>query len=251
MKLTFFGHASTCVEFPGTVLLTDPILRRRVAALRWTAALPPPAQWAHADAVLISHLHLDHCDLPSLGRLGHARTLLVPGGAEPFLRRRGFRNVIGLRPGSTTEIAGVTIAAIEARHDGRRYPLGHHAPAVGYLVTAAAGSVYFAGDTDLFAGMADLAGSCDVALLPVWGWGRSLGDGHLDPARAAEAVARIRPALAVPIHWGALRPMWEFRAPSPQPAHDFAAHARAGAPLTEVRVLRPGASTEWLRRFAV
>jgi len=245
MRVTFFGHASTCIELSETMLLTDPILRRRVGALRWTVASPPQAQWAQAHAVLISHLHLDHCDLPSLDRLGHARTLLVPGGAEPFFRRRGFRKVVGLLPGSAISIAGVTITAVEARHDGRRYRLGPHAPAVGYLIAAAAGSVYFAGDTDLFAGMQDLTGRCDVALLPVWGWGRSLGDGHLDPVRAAEAVARIRPALAVPIHWGALRPVWECRTPSPQPADDFAAHARTADVPTEVRVLRPGTSTEW------
>jgi L-ascorbate metabolism protein UlaG (beta-lactamase superfamily) len=245
MKLTFFGHASACVELSDTTLLTDPILRRRVSALRWTAALPPREQWAHADAALISHLHLDHCDLPSLARLGHSRTLVVPSGAEPLLRRRGFRNVIGLSPGSTTQVAGVTITAVEAKHDGRRFPVGREVPAVGYLVTAANGSVYFAGDTDLFAGMTDLAGRCDVALVPVWGWGRSIGDGHLDPVRAAEAVARIRPALAVPIHWGTLRPMWDVRPPSPQPAQDFAAHAQAEALPTEVRVLRPGGSTNW------
>ena len=43
-----------------------------------------------------------------------------------------------------------------------------------------------------------------MALLPVWGWGPSLGPGHLDPLRAAEAVARVRPRVAVPVHWGTL-----------------------------------------------
>ena len=245
MRLTFFGHASTCIEFSDTVLLTDPILRPRVGPLRWTVAAPRRTQWSRAHAVLISHMHLDHCHLPSLARLGHSRTLLVPSGAEPFFRRHGFRNVVGLRPGCPTAIAGVTITAVEARHDGRRYRLGPPMPAVGYLVTAATGSVYFAGDTDLFPGMHDLAGRCDVALLPVWGWGRSIGDGHLDPHRAAEAVARIRPALAIPIHWGSLRPMWDVRKPRRQPPYDFAAQVQSRGLPSEVRVLRPGTTTEW------
>ena len=34
------------------------------------------------------------------------------------------------------------------------------------------------------------------------GWGSKVGPGHLDPARAVEAVERLRPKLAIPIHWG-------------------------------------------------
>ncbi len=63
--------------------------------------------------------------------------------------------------------------------------------------------MYVAGDTDLFDGMTAL-GPVDVALLPVWGWGPSLGPGHLTPQRAAEAVKRVRPRIAVPVHWGTL-----------------------------------------------
>ena len=72
--------------------------------------------------------------------------------------------------------------------------------------------VYAAGDTDLFDGMAGLP-SPDVALLPVWGWGPTLGPGHLDPVRAAEAVARLRPRVAVPVHWGTFALAGLVRAP--------------------------------------
>ena len=68
-------------------------------------------------------------------------------------------------------------------------------------------SIYFAGDTDLFDGMSEL-GPVDVGLIPIWGWGPGLGGGgHLDPARAAEAVARIEPGLVIPIHWGTYFPI--------------------------------------------
>ena len=66
--------------------------------------------------------------------------------------------------------------------------------------------VYFAGDTDLFDGMADLA-PVDVALLPIWGWGPTMGPGHMDPARAAQAAALLRARLAIPIHWGTYYPI--------------------------------------------
>ena len=66
--------------------------------------------------------------------------------------------------------------------------------------------VYFAGDTDIFDGMADLA-PVDVALLPIWGWGPTMGPGHMDPARAAQAAALLQARLAIPIHWGTYYPI--------------------------------------------
>ena len=58
----------------------------------------------------------------------------------------------------------------------RRRPFGVAAEPVGYLVGGSR-TAYFAGDTDLFPGMSDLRGRVDVALLPVWGWGPSVGGG--------------------------------------------------------------------------
>ena len=111
-----------------------------------------------------------------------------------------------LPSGRTTGVGPVRVTATPAVHDGRRDRHGPQAEAVGYLMTGSS-SVYFAGDTDLFAGMADLRGETgiDVALLPVSGWGLTLGDGHMGAVEAAEAVALLRPRLAVPVHWGTLR----------------------------------------------
>ena len=103
--------------------------------------------------------------------------------------------------------------------------------------------VYFAGDTDLFAGMSEI-GPVDLALLPVAGWGPELGSGgHLDPESAARAAALIRPKVAVPIHWGTLYPRGRRLGDwFTEPARRFAAHAAELAPDVEVRVLTPGES---------
>ena len=74
---------------------------------------------------------------------------------------------------------------------------------MGYLIRGSH-QIYFAGDTDLFEGMATLAPDLEIALVPIWGWGPSLGPGHLDPRRAAEALRLLQPLLAVPIHWETL-----------------------------------------------
>jgi L-ascorbate metabolism protein UlaG (beta-lactamase superfamily) len=104
---------------------------------------------------------------------------------------------------------------------------------------------YFAGDTGLFEGMAEAVGACDVALLPVGGWGPFLGEGHLNPARAAEALVRLGPRAAVPIHYGtywpigmdAVRPH-EFYAPG----EEFVRLAREVAPGVAVHRLEHGES---------
>jgi len=74
----------------------------------------------------------------------------------------------------------------------------------------------------------------DVALLPVAGWGKKMGPGHLDPQRAAAALALLRPQMAVPIHWGTYR---AGRGDSSAPAEAFARAAAQLAPEVRVEIL--------------
>ena len=132
------------------------------------------------DAVLISHAHLDHLDLPSLRRIARSARVVLPRGWADLARRAGLRDVVEVEPGDTVTIGDVQVRATFAEHDGRRMPFGRDSQPVGYVVAAEA-RVYFAGDTDFFEGMRELAGDLDVALLPVAGWGRTPPPGHLNP----------------------------------------------------------------------
>jgi len=241
---TYVGHATVLVDLDGTRLLTDPVLRPRIGPLIRHGPLPAPHLTAGIDAVLISHLHHDHADLASLRRLGCEMPLLVPPGSRGFFERHGFRDLTELEPGQSSRVGAVTVTACEARHDGgRRRGAGDVQP-VGLLIDGSR-SVYFAGDTDLFEGMSDLAPELDLALLPVWGWGPTLGPGHLDPEGAARAAALLSPRLAVPIHWGTLYPFGLARLRPGrlrQPAAEFVACARESAPQVATRVLSPGES---------
>jgi L-ascorbate metabolism protein UlaG (beta-lactamase superfamily) len=243
-RLTWLGHATALLELGGEHLLTDPVLRDRVAHLRRHASSPPPGVADGVDAVLLSHLHLDHADVASLRRLRRDVAVLVPRGAGPLLRARGFTQVRELRAGDRVQVGGAAVTAVPAVHDGRRHPLARPAEAIGFVVEGRR-SVYFAGDTDIFDAMADLAGTLDAALLPVWGWGPSLGPGHMDPLAAARAVALLRPRVAVPIHWGTFFPAglarWRGSA-LVEPARAFVRYVGELAPSVEVRVLAPGQS---------
>jgi L-ascorbate metabolism protein UlaG (beta-lactamase superfamily) len=247
VQLTWYGHSTVWIEDSGTRLLTDPLLRNRLAHLRRRRG-PTPQLPCAPDAVLVSHLHVDHLDFASLRRLPEQTALVVPAGAARLVRQTlgvaAAGRCVELAAGDRTTIGGVTIAAVPAAHHAGRGPWSRHlAPAVGYLVHGEA-RTWFAGDTGLFDDMANL-GPLDLALIPVGGWGPTLGPGHLDPMNAAEAVRRVAAAWAVPIHFGTFWPVGcDGIRPDRflRPGDDFAHHAEAVSPGTLVRVLRPGES---------
>lgn len=243
--LSYIGHSTTLIRIGGTTLLTDPMLRGWLGPLRRQGPRANPDVVKSLDAVLISHLHRDHLDLPSLRRIPASTPLIVPRGASRWLARSGAEHVFELGRGESVPIGELEVTAVPAVHDGRRDRWGRQIAPLGYVIEGQTRRIYFAGDTDLFPEMTELAG-IDVALLPVWGWGPSVGEGHLDPEKAARAVALLRPRLAVPIHWGTFYPAGVRRLrpePLARPPHEFARLARGLAPEVEVRVLQPGSET--------
>ncbi|MFF2848942.1 MBL fold metallo-hydrolase [Streptomyces sp. NPDC058001] len=248
VEITWWGHATCTVEDSGVRVLTDPLFVRRLAHLRRREGEVPPARATVADLVLVSHLHADHLHVPSLARLAPGTRALVPRGAPrtvPGLRRLSHLDVTEVSPGEETAVGDLLVRAVSAEHDGRRLPMGPRlSPALGYVVTGEA-RTYFAGDTGLFDAMADEVGAVDVALLPVGGWGPFLGESHLDPGRAAEALARITPRSAVPVHYGTYWPIGmdgvrphEFHSPG----DEFVRLAASRAPEVAVHRLRHGES---------
>jgi L-ascorbate metabolism protein UlaG (beta-lactamase superfamily) len=245
-RIGYVGHSTVFVDLDGVRLLTDPLLRNRVAHLKRSA---PVSARAHRglDAVLVSHAHYDHLDVPSLERLGKKLPVVVPRGLGGLLRKKRFESVLEVEVGETIGIGALQVRAVPAEHDGSRGPFGASGAALGYVISGSK-SIYFAGDTDLFDGMSEL-GPVDLALVPIWGWGPGLGGGgHLDPARAAEAAARIRPRLVVPIHWGTYFPIHLGLRKQPAfvdlPPLEFVAAMKETAPDVDVKVLRPGEELE-------
>jgi L-ascorbate metabolism protein UlaG (beta-lactamase superfamily) len=142
----------------------------------------------------------------------------------------------------------VEITATAAWHDGRRRPGSpHRGPALGFVLRGSDAVVWFAGDTGLFDAM-DAIGPVDVAVVPVGGWGPTLGPHHLDPEQAAEAVRRVRARDAIPVHYGTFWPLGlralapdQFRRKCLDPGRRF---AEALGVAARSHVVPPGSSVE-------
>ncbi len=196
--------------------------------------------------MLVSHLHHDHCHLPSLRQLEPGTRVVLPRGGAGLLADLPL-DVTEVVPGDVVEVAGVPVQVVRAFHDGRRHPgSSWAAPAVGFVVHGRQ-RVWFAGDT----GLTDLLGRDvdppDVALLPVGGWGPvarpSVAGQHLDPRTAAVVAARVGAAWAVPVHYGTLWPVGLPAHRSPAfagPGEEFRRRAERLAPRTRVWVGHPG-----------
>lgn len=240
-SLTWIGHASALLDVGGRRVLTDPLLRRRVAHLRRRVGDVPDVP--DVDLVLVSHAHMDHLHVPSLRRLPNDVPVVGPRGTAPLLRRAGCRRIVEVDVGERLDVDGIELTVTPAVHPAGRGPHSRvDAEPVGYVIDIDGHRTYFAGDTDLFDEMSSL-GPVDLALLPIWGWGPSIGVGHLDPERAVEAAARVRPGLVVPIHWGTYSPEDLRRRPPgwlARPATEFE-QAVADSDV-RAQLVRPGGS---------
>ena len=249
-KVNYIGHATVLVDIGRIRVLTDPILRDRVFFLQRHGQNPAPHVLADhpPDIVLLSHLHYDHADLPSLRRLPPTTTVIAPKGSGKYLARWAGVEVHEVTEGDRVQISDVEITALPADH-GQALSIPRPMDTCLSYVMRNRLSVYFAGDTDLFEGMHEVGRDfdLDLALLPVWGYSYRVGAGHLTPLSAAQALNRLQPRVAVPIHWGSFRFMgpdsvWRWVDYLNTPPHAFANHAARLAPQTEIRVLQPG---EW------
>ena len=251
-RVTYVGHGTVLIEMDGVRILTDPTLRRWTGPLRRYGPLPDPAVHRHLDAVLISHLHLDHLDTPSLKMLPKSAVVIGPPLVGRTVHKVGFRTVVETRRDTLLHVHDVDVMAVHASHTRRRWVLTPPTEPLGFIISGSS-TIYFAGDTALFDGMEALHDRIDVALLPIETWGVRPPEGrHLSPRSAVTALALLRPRIAVPIHWGTLylpgsayagklaTYAW-FQKTRKRP-EEFSAIAAVKAPGVEVRLLDPGES---------
>lgn len=146
-----------------------------------------------ADIILITHEHYDHCSPEDVGKIAKKDTVVV-GTADVTARFKGETRTV--KAGDSISIHRVTVEAVPAYNTNKKF----HPRAsgwVGYIVTMNGKRIYHAGDTDSIREMESLK-DIDVALVPV------SGTYVMTAEEAAEAVNKIRPKIAVPMHYGSI-----------------------------------------------
>ena len=155
LTVAWLGHATVLINFYGTWLLTDPALRRRVGLQlgpgvtlgprRLVAPALTVRELPRLDAVLVSHAHMDHCDLATLRRLPRSLRAVVQRGNLDLVRR--FARADELAWGESTEVAGARVEAIEVNHWGARKLTDRERGYGGFLIEKHGRAVVFGGDT--------------------------------------------------------------------------------------------------------
>ncbi|HEY7114692.1 MAG TPA: MBL fold metallo-hydrolase [Thermoanaerobaculia bacterium] len=215
MRVTFVNHATLLLQMDGVNVLTDPTWaeradpvlgprRRRPPGLRFED-LPP------IDAVLVSHDHHDHMDLPTLRRLAAAfhPPVLTGLGNAAYLARHGVPGGKDLDWWQSAEIApGVRVTAVPARHASRRGLFdGNRTLWCGFVVRGPSGAAYFAGDTGYgthFGKIAAAFPGLRLALLPIGGFVPAwyMAPVHMGPEDAVRACRDLGAVACVPMHFG-------------------------------------------------
>lgn len=223
VSIRWLGHSGFSIQDPsGKTVLVDPWIEGNPKA--------PGAAVPSAHFLLVTHDHSDHAG--DAARLAKLTGALVIGIFEVIgdLKAKGVPEArlinggIGMNVGGTVALDGFSFTMTEARHS---CTLG--APA-GYVIRTPSGAtVYHAGDTGIFAGMA-LIGELDpidVALLPIGSYFT------MDYRQAAKAAALLKPKAVIPMHYGTF--------PILEPTADrFVAEMKTVAPQVRVVVLEPG-----------
>ena len=216
ITLTWIGHSSFLINLEGTTILTDPVFSEKVGfsilglgTLGLRRFVPPALQMAdlpNLDLVLVSHAHMDHCDIPSLMQLRRDVPLIMARDTSEFVEDVGFTNLHEVDWGQTAEVDGVRIEAVPVKHWGRRYPWDRDRGYNGLLLTKHKHSVLFAGDTAYTEQVASTLKERrpDVVMLPIGGYDPYINS-HASPEQAWDMFHEVNARYLVPMHWRTFR----------------------------------------------
>jgi L-ascorbate metabolism protein UlaG (beta-lactamase superfamily) len=244
-RVTWLGHATFLVQLDGVSLLTDPALLPSVAG-GIERNVPPGVALAdlpRIDAVLVSHSHYDHLDLPTLEKVG--APVIAGLGLERFFRdRKIFATELGWWSG--TRVGPVKITFVPAQHWSRRGLFDTNRTLWGgFVIEGSRATLYHSGDTAYFAGFKEIGARfprIDAALLPIGAYDPAwfMSSMHLDPERALDAFTDLGATTFVAMHWGTFKLADE---PLDEPPVRLEAdRARRGIPRERVKVLAVGES---------
>ncbi len=217
LAVTGINHATDLLQFEGLNILTDPVFSERVSPVSWLGprrvrapglsfdALPA------IDAVLVSHNHYDHMDLPTLARLWRRDRprFVVPLGNARHLLSAGVDGAVELDWWRSIRVGDeADITLVPAQHwSGRGLFDRRRALWGGFFIRRGPATAYFAGDTGYgpqFDQIPQRLGAPRVALLPIGAYEPRwfMREQHIDPDEAVRAHLALGAGLSLGMHFG-------------------------------------------------
>jgi len=213
----WIGHATYLLNTGDVTVLTDPIFSKRASPVGWAGPerLIPPAlsiaQLPSIDAVIISHNHYDHLDLPSLKTLQAINPnmlILVPQGDKALLDSQGLVNVSQFRWWQTTKVNQTEFTFTPVQHWSGRWVTGRNTSLWGgWFLKSPNLSLYHAGDTGYskdFITTQERMGTPDFAFIPIGAYKPRwfMKNQHVDPAEAVQIALDLQVKRSFGMHWG-------------------------------------------------
>jgi L-ascorbate metabolism protein UlaG (beta-lactamase superfamily) len=196
--VTFWGHACSYIDIDGFGIVLDPVFDNDPTLRDRKIPAPPPAAYAGARIILISHAHDDHLSAATIATFPDSCLVLCPAPSARYLTeiRQPVRT---MKPGDVLDCAAGRITAVVARHPGTRWSINAEADgrALGWVIESARTTIYYTGDTDLFPGIGVVGAKYapDILILSC--------SGHLEGEDAVVAARGSGAPIVIPVHWGA------------------------------------------------
>jgi L-ascorbate metabolism protein UlaG (beta-lactamase superfamily) len=256
-RVTWVGHATVLVQIEGVNILTDPQWSERASPVGFAGPrrVTPPGVAFEAlppiHAVVISHDHYDHLDLPTVRRLAaaHRPRFLVPLGMKAWFTASGIGEVDELDWWDSRQVRGLTITALPVQHWCQRTPWDMNRRLwAGWAVAGRTRRFLFAGDTGYYDGFREIGarlGPFDLAAVAIGAYEppRIMRLTHTTPEESLRIFADVRARRFVGIHWGTFDLAEE---PLDEPPRRLLAEARRlGLDGDAVWVLKHGETRRW------
>ncbi|MCI0448028.1 MBL fold metallo-hydrolase [bacterium] len=218
IRITFVNHSTFLLQMDGLNILADPIWSNRASPFSWIG--PKRKRMAgiafedlpKIDAVIVSHNHYDHLDLPTLQKLAaaHSPKIVVPLGVKKFLESKGISNVVELDWWDDTNLNNmISVQAVPAQHFSGRGIFDRNTTLwCGYVIKTSLGNIYFAGDTgynsEMFQEITKRCGPIRFGLLPIGAYKPQwfMSPVHASPEEAVKIHMVLDIETSIGMHFG-------------------------------------------------